>query len=90
MIFHPLLQMKIQSINVCFDFIKNYCPLFFLANTSIISSEQSPYVWDQSLDNISENLSSSSSSKELTPEYNGRMISQSTISNGDYLRSKDY
>jgi len=53
---------------------------------SIALSEQSPYIWDRSIQSVDNG--SQSSSKDLTIEYNGRMISQSTISNDDRLTSR--
>jgi hypothetical protein len=89
-------QIKIQSIHVCFYFTKKkniFLSFFFLANSvdnrdskSLTSPEQSPYIWNRSIQSI--NNDSQISSKELISEYNGRMISQSTISNNDQLKSK--
>jgi hypothetical protein len=49
---------------------------------SITLSKQSPYIWNRSIQSLNND------SQTLSNEYNGRMISQSTISNDDQLKSK--
>jgi hypothetical protein len=72
-----------ESRNPLFLPCKNYYLFFFpyLANSvnnlhskSITSSEQSPYNWTEDNDD----------SQKSSKEYNGRMISQSTISKSKY------
>ena len=52
------------------------------------SSVDSPYIWNKSTQSIETN--SRKSSEESFSEYNGRMISQSTISKSDQLKSKSF
>ena len=73
-----------------FNFPKIIFFFFFLAN-SITSSQQSPYIWDQSIEpdnQKSQSIESDNQKSQSIDEYNGRMISQSTISNDDQLKSK--